>query len=680
MLARSLSTKLLVALSVLLIGGFSAIVFGQSAMFRGFFAEQYAASLESKTTLLTAQMAGGVKWGKAQAIEKTYAAMTDPAAESGLAGVYVANTSGEGLANWASPALENIDLTGLIGDAVSSMGEDGTVTMLFGDLVVTTAEIVDPKKGDVVGHGVIAWDISGATAQIQEVGLIAIIGAIGVALAVNLALFVLLRRIATRPIRSLSASMAAIAEGELETQIPGEARKDEIGAMAAAVGVFRDNAIRVRSLAEEKEKLDAEAKRLAEEAHEAEIAETQRRAEEDARAAEASRRAEADRIAREADEKEAARTREKEMQRKADEASAQMMRRLSDSFGQMVESARRGDFSARIDANFDDDVLNRLASGLNQMAETVEAGLARTTSVLGAVGQYDLAARVEGDFEGAFAVLQDGVNQTIDTLADIMTRLQDATGALRTESSSLEHGFSDLSNRTAQQAASIQETSAAVNLLTESVKQNAERAETAQQRSAEAKQGASKGGEVMREATDAMDRVAESSKKISEIVGLIDSIAFQTNLLSLNASVEAARAGEAGAGFAVVAQEVRKLAQSAANASGDIRDLIERSGADVRDGVELVAKASESLTSILSGVEETNGLVSEITRDAADQASRLAEVNTAIEHIDTVTQQNAALVDQSNQALSTAAGTVESIDEIASAFALDSRPSERMVA
>ncbi|WP_246068803.1 methyl-accepting chemotaxis protein [Ferrovibrio terrae] len=204
----------------------------------------------------------------------------------------------------------------------------------------------------------------------------------------------------------------------------------------------------------------------------------------------------------------------------------------------------------------------------------------------------------------------------------------------------------DLAQRTESQAATVEETAATMHEVTQTVRQNSENANTANQRATEATAAANDGGRIMSEVTSAMGALEQSAEQISTIVGLIDEIAFQTNLLALNASVEAARAGEAGKGFAVVAQEVRALAQRSANASKDIKGLIQKSNGEVRHGAELVGRAATALQNIVASISQVGGIIAEISSASREQANALDQINTAVTSIDETTQRNAAMVEQ----------------------------------
>ena len=259
----------------------------------------------------------------------------------------------------------------------------------------------------------------------------------------------------------------------------------------------------------------------------------------------------------------------------------------------------------------------------------------------------DLTARVEAEVAPEYEALKHDFNVAMSQLQNTMGVVVGATASMRSGADEISKAADDLSRRTEQQAASLEETAAALDEITATVRKTAEGATTAQGVVETARANAADSAQVVRRATEAMGQIEESSKQIGQIIGVIDEIAFQTNLLALNAGVEAARAGDAGKGFAVVASEVRALAQRSAEAAKEIKTLINASGAQVGEGVGLVAETGKALQQIVTQVAEINGIVTEIAASAQEQATGLQQVNTAVNQMDQVTQQNAAMVEES---------------------------------
>jgi methyl-accepting chemotaxis protein len=441
----------------------------------------------------------------------------------------------------------------------------------------------------------------------------------GALLAIVALLGWLFARSVTRPITHLTAGMNALAAGDLDVDVAGADKTDELGEMARAVEVFRANARQV-----------------------AEMSEGERAASE---------------------------------QRRQDRA--EMMQKLQRAFGEVVDAAVSGDFSKRVRTEFPDAELNSLARSVNNLVETVDRGLSETGEVLSALARTDLTQRVTGEYEGAFGRLRDDTNGVCDTLSQIVGSLRATSGQLKTATGEMLSGANDLSERTTKQSATIEETSAAMEQLGSTVGDNARRAEAASAKARAVSATATEGGLVMNKATEAMERITASSAKISNIIGLIDDIAFQTNLLALNASVEAARAGEAGKGFAVVAVEVRRLAQSAAQASSEVKGLIEQSGAEVTSGSRLVAEAAQKLVAMLEAAKESSNLIEGIATASRDQAAAIADVGSAVRILDEMTQHNAALVEQTNAAIEQTEAQANELDRIVEVFALDDEEQRR---
>jgi methyl-accepting chemotaxis protein len=350
------------------------------------------------------------------------------------------------------------------------------------------------------------------------------------------------------------------------------------------------------------------------------------------------------------------------------EQDQQMLQRLEQSFGRVVAEAADGRFDSRVEDSFGMPVFDNLARSINTLIDTVQRGLGETGAVLAGLAQADLTRRVQGHFVGEFGALKESTNAVADRLSQIVGQIKDTSRGLKTATGEILSGANDLSERTTKQAATIEQTSAAMDQLASTVLQNAGRAKEASKVSADVTRTAEQGGQVMGEANAAMERITQSSGKISNIIGMIDDIAFQTNLLALNASVEAARAGDAGKGFAVVAVEVRRLAQSAASASADVKVLIEQSGAEVTTGTKLVAEAASRLESMLEAARSSNALMDSIARESSRQAAAIEEVNTAVRQLDEMTQHNAALVEETNAAIEQTEAQANELDRVVDVF------------
>ncbi|KPF41425.1 methyl-accepting chemotaxis protein [Rhizobium sp. AAP43] len=323
---------------------------------------------------------------------------------------------------------------------------------------------------------------------------------------------------------------------------------------------------------------------------------------------------------------------------------------LQSSISGIVSAAVAGDFSRRISKSYDDADLQNFAASINELVASVDQGVTEVRRVIASLSEADLSQEMHGDFQGAFAELQSNVNATMATLRSTMQGIRNAAGTITDNSGELSASANQLARRTEQQAAALEETAAALDEITTTVKTSTARAGEASQMVRETKASAGKSGDIVRNAIDAMGRIEQSSQKISQIISVIDEIAFQTNLLALNAGVEAARAGEAGRGFAVVAQEVRELAQRSANAAKEIKTLINTSAEEVKGGVTLVLSTGESLKEIESLVNRVNDHVVSIAKAAQEQSLALGEINSSVNHMDQMTQQNAAMVEETTAA------------------------------
>ncbi len=383
-----------------------------------------------------------------------------------------------------------------------------------------------------------------------------------------------------RPLHVVADSMGKLASGALETMVSGQERRDEVGQMARAVQVFKENAVKTRQLESEAE---------------------------------------------------AARQRQEEERARQEEIRA--------------EQARQAQL-----------VVNELAGGLSKLSHG------------------DLLTRLTTPFAAEYEKLRGDFNIAMDRLQETMRSITGSTHSVSSASGEISAAADDLAQRTERQAANLEETAAALDQITAAVRKTAENSDGARQAVAGAKQDAENSGAVMRSAVEAMTGIEHSTREISNILTVIDEIAFQTNLLALNAGVEAARAGDAGRGFAVVATEVRALAQRSADAAKEIKTLITNSNKQVDAGVKLVGETGEALERIATQVTTLNSLITDIAASAKEQSSGLEQVNTAVNQMDQVTQQNAAMVEQATAASRGLMGDSQELARLVGQFQIGGQP------
>ncbi len=438
---------------------------------------------------------------------------------------------------------------------------------------------------------------------------------IGCVALIVLALWFALAGLA-RPLRHMINAMQKLASGNLETEVPVLRRSDEIGLMAEALAVFKENALENRrmTIAQEQERIENE--------------------------------------------------------RRMQNAIRERERQVGEEISGLVEAFIDGDLSRRMTTEGRDGILLTMSQHINRLAETIEDIIADLTLVAGALANGDLTQRIVKDYQGAYHDLKTEFNATSDRLVEIVGTIGEAIEHISAAATEVSAGSVDLSERTEEQASSLEQTAASLEQLGAAVRASAGNAQRANTMVLEARKTAEQGGVVAGSAIDAMKAIAEASRKITEIIGVIDEIAFQTNLLALNAAVEAARAGDAGKGFAVVAQEVRVLAQRSAQASKEIKTLILNSDSQVQNGVELVQKAGSSLSGIVQGVQQVAMLVGEIAGASAEQASALEEINAAVSAMDEMTQKNAALVEETTAAAQSMAEQASDVEGQMSFFTL----------
>ncbi|MDX3935231.1 methyl-accepting chemotaxis protein [Stenotrophomonas sp.] len=337
----------------------------------------------------------------------------------------------------------------------------------------------------------------------------------------------------------------------------------------------------------------------------------------------------------------------------------------------LAQAAAAGDFTQRGDAlRFEHD-FRVMIENLNTMMQVADGNLSQLSHLLQSIAAGDLTARMQGEFHGVFAAMRDDANTTVAQLTQIVGRIQQASSSISTAAGEIASGNNDLSRRTEQQAANLEETAASMEELTSTVRQNAEHARQANQLAIGAHSVASQGGDVVGRVVSTMHEIDASSRRIADIITVIDGIAFQTNILALNAAVEAARAGEQGRGFAVVASEVRTLAQRSAGAAKEIKGLIDESVGKVAEGSQLVNQAGATMGEIVASVQRVTDIMAEISAASQEQSAGIEQVNQTVVQMDETTQQNAALVEEATAAARAMEEQAGHLTDAVSLFKLD---------
>ena len=339
----------------------------------------------------------------------------------------------------------------------------------------------------------------------------------------------------------------------------------------------------------------------------------------------------------------------------------------------IVDYALQGKLEQRINTDKIDDSFSDLLTSFNTLMDTISNPMSEVVKALSHLEKGNLDYSFEGEYKGDFAEVQKAYNSSIHTLKSVLTSIQQSAIEVTHASDKISTGTQHLSERSTQQASSIEETAASMQQIAAVVKQNSDAAKNANDETISVHEVVSKGGVVAEDAINAMNNIKNSSKKISDIISVMDEIAFQTNLLALNAAVEAARAGEAGKGFAVVASEVRSLASRSSEASKEIKTLIQTSSENVENGEVLVNEAGTNLKNIASMINNISQLVEKVAIASQEQSSSVEEINASLIQMEEITQKNAALVENNVNSTETLANQASQLDKVISFFTLDDK-------
>ncbi|HEY8576807.1 MAG TPA: methyl-accepting chemotaxis protein [Devosia sp.] len=501
--------------------------------------------------------------------------------------------------------------------AVDQLHEKLTERLVLGDAAhaadLALAEALDRQATGALGQQARLGEL--ASAQVAQLSLGALLAG-GLALTLGLALAFVTARWLSQSIRVIAQAMQSMAAGDFDTSLAGADRDTELGRIASALDVFGANGRQLRD-------------------------DTARREAELARAAELS-------------------------------AWRELLQR---DLHALVAAAAEGDFTQRLDRDYGLPELNELASGLNDLLAAVSRGVDDAGAVLAGLAEADLRQRLHGHNRGAFGRLQNDINRLADGLTETMGRLANSSSALHRATGEILSGANDLSARTGKQIAAIEATATAIERFFADLSGNAAVAGAVASSAQHSAELAHDGQTVMHRMTAAMDGIAAASARIATTTRLIEDIAFQTNLLALNASVEAARAGEAGKGFAVVAVEVRRLAQSTAQASADIKAMVAEAETVVGGGTRLAQDAARTLTAIHDAVQADNARMQEIAASSQRQSDTVGAVAHAMRQMDEIAQDNAALVEEINAAIAQTQAQASELDAIVGVYSRKDEPS-----
>ncbi len=542
------------------------------------------------------------------------------------------------------------------------------------------------KLNDAI-NAAIVFSTEGGTAAANEgqqtfqSARIWILVTLGFAVLLCLVAGLTLIRSVSAPLIEMTSAMGQLAAGKLDVHVPAADQKDEIGKLAEAMAAFqRQLAAAERSTAEQAETivnsigagLDALAKGDLTHRVTAELSGPFVKLKHDFNAAMTA-----------FDSKLAA----------AERSKAEQAETIVNSVGAGLDALAKGDLSHRVTAELSGPFVklkddfnaamtafdSKLAAAERSKAEQAVTIVNSVGAGLDALAKGDLTHRVTAELSGPFVKLKDDFNAAMSHLQDTIKKVLTSTGGISTGANEISKAADDLSRRTEQQAASLEETAAALSEITQTVKNTASNTKEASASVTTAKSVAEKGGRVVQNAINAMDQIEQSSKQITNNIGVIDEIAIQTNLLALNASIEAARAGVAGKGFAVVANEVRVLAQRSSDAAKEIKTLIKVSREHIGAGVKSVGELEQALKQIIGQVVEISARITEMAHATQQQSAGIEQVNVAVGQMDQVTQHNAAMAEQSTAASRSLASETQTLSDLVAFFTVgeDAKPVAR---
>lgn len=479
----------------------------------------------------------------------------------------------------------------------------------------------------------------GAVLAQNTIRIVSIVAVLALLIGVTAAFA--LGRVISRPINGMTNVMTRMAEGDLDTEIIGLDDKHEIGKMAKALEVFRNNTRKAKELSEqsERDRKEAEANRRA--------------AEEKDRAIEAERH---ERNAREA----------KENAERVEE-----FQRFQTAMQSAVSAAADGNFDVTVAADFNDPALNGLSDVLNSLMRDLKGSFDDVLSHMSLLSEGHLNITLSGDRKGAFHELQESFNNTISSLSNTVGRISGNSNSVADNAKVLQASSSEMAQRAEGTSASVEETATAIEEITASIGSVVENAKKATASTQRVEDSARKGREVAGDTRSAIDDMSRASEQIERVIGMIEEIAFQINLLALNAGVEAARAGDAGRGFSVVASEVRALAQRSQEAVQEINGVIEENVRSVNTSVDHVKRSQDSLEQIITEVVVASSQISEIASAVNEQSVTMGEINRAIQSIDQTTQSDASSIEELNALSHVLAQDAQGLEDALSTFETD---------